>query len=98
MDFEKVEEWLGSIDPGFRNLMIFNLLVKGKLKYEDLSKQYVRYLEERDKDGRDLIAELATSLVQHRNPKMVGGATKADRKAFMDEKAIKAIRRTRLFP
>lgn len=97
MDFESVEKWIGEIQPEFRNLLVLNLLIKDKLKFEDISKQYVRYLETRDKDGRDLICELTTSLVQHRNPKLVGGA-KSEKKAYMDDKAIKAIRRTKLFP
>jgi hypothetical protein len=97
LTFEQLENELSSLDKDYLKVMIFNLLVKGNLKYDELSELYVRYLERTRKDNRDLITELAVSLVQHRNPKIVGG-NKKDKKEFMDNKAINAIKRTKLFP
>ena len=97
MEFEKVEQLISEIHPEYRSLLILNLFKSGKLKFEDISKQYVKYLESKDSDNRDLICELCVSLVQHRNPKLVGG-TKSEAKEFMENKAVKAIRRTNIFP
>lgn len=98
MRFDEIQSELEKWDTQFVNHLILELMKKGKVNFTDLSKQYVAYLEFERVDQRDLTAELAVSLVQHRNPKLVGGKTEKERKEFMDNKALTALRRTRLFP
>lgn len=54
MNFEDLEKELTKLDRPFLNLMLFNLMKKGKLHFIELSNQYVRYLEDEKKDARVL--------------------------------------------
>lgn len=98
LDFAELEKQLGSLEKGFLNLMLFNLMKKGKLDYIELSKQYVRYLESEKEDARTLVCDLGYSLMHHRHPDLVGGKTKEEKLKFTNEKAISALKRTHLFP
>lgn len=73
-------------------LIIFYLLLKTSyLSFSELSKIYVAFLEEEADDKRDLICELAMSLVQYKDKK-TGGTKKQ-----LALKAERAILRTNLF-
>ena|ERR1700748_1420249 len=98
LDFEELEKQLSQLEKGFLNLMLFNLMKKGKLDYIELSKQYVRYLESEKEDARTLVCDLGYSLMHHRYPDAVGGKTKKEKLDFINEKAISALRRSKIFP
>lgn len=98
LDFAELEKQLGNLEKGFLNVMLFNLMKKGKLDYIELSKQCVRYLESEKEDNSKLITDLGYSLMHHRHPDAVGGKTKEEKFKFINEKAISALKRTGLFP
>lgn len=98
LDFNQLQTELEALDKQFLGLMIFNLLKKGKLDYIDLSLRYVSYLESEKRDASHLTADLAYSLMHHRHPELVGGETEQEKQDFINEKALSALHRTRLFP
>lgn len=98
LDFAELEKQLSQLDRQFLNLMLFNLMKKGKLNFHDLSGQYVAYLESENKDAAQLTHDLAYSLIHHRHPDAVGGKTKEDKLKFINEKAISALKRSRMYP
>lgn len=98
MDFAQLEKEIGKLDKMFINLLLFNLMKNGKISFRELSEQYVQYLESERQDKMQLTNDLAFSLMHHRYPHVVGGKTKEEKLTFIHEKAIDALKRTRLFP
>jgi hypothetical protein len=98
MDFAQLEKEVGKLEPIFINLLLFNLMKNRKLSFDTISKQYVKYLESEREDKMQLTNDLAFSLMHHRYPHIVGGETKEEQLKFIHEKAIDALKRTRLFP
>jgi len=98
IDFERLEKEVGMLDKLFLNLLLFNLMKKGKLNFIELSNQYVKYLESEKSDAAQLTHDLGYSLMHHRYPDIVGGKTKQDKLNFINKKAISALKRTKLFP
>lgn len=51
-------------NPEELKLAIFALLQQGKLKYEDISQMYVKYLETEKEDNKAKLSEGATCVIQ----------------------------------
>lgn len=96
--FDELQKELGELSKPFLHLMLMNLMEKKKIDFVELSETYVRHLERQKSDNWSLTADLAYSLMHHRHPELVGGATKKEKQDFIDEKALSALRRTKLFP
>ena len=98
MTFDEIQSELEKCDKGFINQLFYELLLKEKVNFNDLSNRYVAYLEKNKKDDWQLTVDLAYSLMHHRYPDVVGGKTKEDRLNFINSKAIDALKKTKLFP
>lgn len=64
-NYQKVKEAFKSLKPEYKNNLIYDLLVSKDIDYTVLSSQYVKYLEQQDKDYQCKLTEASICISQH---------------------------------